>query len=163
MPIAVVSVHPRRSGFVVPRLLAGGYVMALLDLAVAWGYWAPHGVSATRILQGIAAWLLGSAAFSGGGLTAALGLFIYGQLLWGVAMLYEAMARRHPLLRRRPLVHGAVYGAAAYVVIFQLLLPLLFGVQQVAAPLWTAACVLTYATVVGIPCALLARANHVAA
>lgn len=163
MSTATVPISlPRRSA-VVPRLLVAGYGMALLDLAVAWAYWAPHGVSATHVLQSVVAWFIGSRAFSGGVLTAAFGMFVYGQLLWGVAMLYEAIARRHPWLLRRPFVYGPLYGALAYIVIFQLLVPLLFGVRQVAAPLWTTTCLLTYVTVVGIPCALLARAPRVTA
>jgi hypothetical protein len=90
--------------------------------------------------------------------TAVLGVLLYGQLLWGVATLYDALARRYPLLWRRPLACGAVYGIAAYVAIFQLLAPALTGMRPAVAPLWTATCLLAYATVVGIPCALCSRA-----
>jgi hypothetical protein len=160
--IASALSHTRRPGPAVPWLLLGGYTAAVLDLSVAVAYWAPRGVAASRIPQGIASWLLGPAAFSGGMLTAVLGVLLYGQLLWGVATLYEALARRHPLLWRRPLACGAVYGIAAYVAIFQLLAPALTGMRPAVAPLWTATCLLAYATVVGIPCALFSRAARAA-
>jgi hypothetical protein len=167
MPLAAsasasASALTRRRGLAVPWLLIGGYTMAVLDLAVAMAYWVPLGVRPGRIPQSIAAWLLGPAAFSGGALTATLGVLIYGQLLWGVAMLYEAMARRYPLLLRRPLACGALYGMAAYVAIFELLTPWLFGVHPIATPSWVATCLLAYATVVGIPCALFTRAARAA-
>jgi hypothetical protein len=159
MPAFVPVLSPtRRHGPAVPWLLLGGYTAAVLDLSVAMAYWTPRGLAASRIPQGIASWLLGPAAFYGGMLTAVLGVLLYGQLLWGVATLYDALARRHPLLWRRPLVCGAVYGIAAYVAIFHLLVPVLTGMRPVAAPLWTATCLLAYATVVGIPCALCSRA-----
>ena len=160
--IAPVLGHTHRHGPAVPWLLVGGYTAAVLDLSVAAAYWAPRGVAVGRIPQGIASWLLGPAAFSGGVLTAVLGVLLYGQLLWGVATLYDALARRHPLLSKRPLACGAVYGIAAYVAIFQLLVPALTGIRPVVAPFWTATCLLAYATVVGIPCALFSRAARAA-
>jgi hypothetical protein len=156
--IAAAPSLPRRHGLAVPWLLVGGYTAAVLDLSVAVAYWAPHGVAPSRIPQSIAAWVLGPAAFSGGTLTAVFGALLYGQLLWGVASLYHAIARRHPLLLKRPLACGALYGIAAYASIFQLLVPLLCGVRPVVAPYWTATCLLAYATVVGMPCALFSRA-----
>ena len=153
---------PRRRALVVPWLLLGGYVAALLDLSAAAAYWVPRGLPLRRIPQGIASWLLGPAAFSGGAFTAVLGFLLYGQLLWGVATLYDAIARRHPVLLRRPLACGALYGLVAYVAIFQVLAPLLTGARPAAGPAWTGTCLLAYAAVVGIPCALFSRVARAA-
>jgi len=164
MPALVpASALPRRRGLAPPWLLIGGYTMALLDLAVAMAYWVPRGIAPSRIPQSIAAWLLGPAALSGGAPTALFGVLVYGQLLWGVAMLYAALARRHPLLLRRPFVCGALYGMAAYGAIFHLLAPLLFGTHPVTTPSWLLTCLLAYATMIGIPCALFARAAQATA
>ena len=153
---------PRRLVPATPWLLVGGYVAALLDLSAAAAYWMPRGLRASRIPQGIASWLLGPSAFSGGAFTAVLGFLLYGQLLWGVATLYDAIARRHPVLLRRPLACGALYGLAVYGAIFQVLVPLLTGARPAADPAWTGTCLLAYATVVGIPCALFSRAARAA-
>jgi hypothetical protein len=46
----------------------------------------------------------------------------------------------------------------AYLAIFQVLAPLLGSTRAgFDRPLWLALCVVTYATVVGVPCALLSR------
>src|SRR3546814_14089545 len=71
--------------------------------------------------------LLGPAAFSGGIATAALGAFIYGHLMWGVVPLHHAIAGRRPVLLRRPVICGSIYGAVAYFGIFTGLAPLMPG------------------------------------
>lgn len=161
--IASVSTLPERRSVALPWLLIGGYTSAVLDLAAAMAYWAPHGVPLSRIPQSIASWLLGPSAFSGGLLTAVLGTLLYGQLLWGVMSLYHAAARRYRVLLRRPVVCGSLYGVAAYAAIFELMVPLLFGVHPAADPLWKITCVLAYALLIGVPCALFARVAQGAA
>ncbi|MEP6897904.1 MAG: hypothetical protein ABI870_05185 [Rhodanobacter sp.] len=143
----------------IPWLLLGGYTVAALDMLAAIAYWAHDGVSATRILQGPATWVLGASAHAGGIATAFLGAFIYAHLLWGVVALYHVMARRHPLLWRRPFVCGAIYGAIAYGAIFQIMVPLLTRTHPWAgSPQWILTCLAVYMTLVGIPCALFSRA-----
>jgi len=156
--ISSATALARRRRLATPWLLIGGYTTATLDLLAAVAYWAPQGVAPSRIPQSIASWLLGSEAYIGGAFTAVLGAFFYGHLMWGVVLLYHAMARRRPLLLRRPLVCGALYGAAAYVAIFQVLAPLCFGARPVHDAAWTATCLLVYASLVGIPCAFFSRA-----
>jgi hypothetical protein len=142
----------------VPWLLVGGYVVATLDMLVAMAYWGRYGLSPSHILQSIATWLLGPGAYAGGLATAVLGAVLYGHLLWGVVALYRAVARRHPLLLHRPFLCGSVYGVLAYLAIFQVLAPLLSGTRAgFDRPLWLAVCVVTYAILVGIPCALFSR------
>lgn len=158
MPAITSASALARRRLATPWLLIGGYTTATLDLLAAVAYWAPQGVTPSRIPQSIASWLLGPEAYTGGVFTAVLGALLYGQLLWGVVMLYHAIARRHALLLRRPRLCGALYGAAAYVAIFQVLAPLCFGARPVPDPVWTATCLLVYATLVGIPCAFFSRA-----
>lgn len=135
----------------------GGFTVAALDLLAAMAYWAPHGVTPSRILQDIASWLLGPMAFMGGTSTAVLGALLYGQLLWGVIAFYHALAQRYPVMLRHPFRCGAIYGALAYGAIFQVMAPLLTGVRGPLDPEWIVTCVLVYAFLVGIPCALFSR------
>jgi hypothetical protein len=165
MPITLSSptLHSgaRDRARLLPWLLLGGYTVATLDMLSAMAYWAPHGVPASRVLQSIAAWFLGPAAFSGGIATAALGAFIYGHLMWGVVALYHAIARRHPVLLRRPILCGAIYGAIAYFGIFAGLASLLTGKPaSLGDPAWILTCLMVFMTLVGIPCALFSRAAH---
>jgi hypothetical protein len=154
---ATLSIAASRRTLRMPWLLVGGYTVATLDLLAAMAYWAPDGVSATRVLQSIATWILGPAAYTGGLATAVLGAVVYAQVMWGVVALYHAMARRWPVLLRRPVTCGVLYGAVAYVAIFQVMAPLLSGIRPAFDPLWIATCVVVYTTLVGIPCALFAR------
>ena len=150
------ALHPARP---FPWLLLGGYTVATLDMLCAIAYWAPHGLPASRVMQTFATWILGPAALSGGIATAALGAFIYGHLMWGVVALYHAIARRHPVLLRRPILCGSTYGAIAYFGIFAGLSPLLTGrAPNLGEPAWILTCIVVFMTLVGIPCALFSRA-----
>lgn len=155
---AALSVATHRRAIRLPWLLIGGYTVATLDMLAAIAYWAPHGTPAIRILQSIATWILGPAAYAGGATTALLGIVVYAQLMWGVVALYHAIAQRRPVLLRHPLACGAAYGALAYVAIFQVMAPLLSGIHPAFDPAWIATCVVVYTTLVGMPCALFARA-----
>lgn len=154
---ATLSLPTSRRALRMPWLLVGGYTVAALDMLAAMAYWAPDGVSAIRVLQSVATWILGPAAYNGGMATALLGAFVYAQVMWGVVALYRAIARRYPVLLRRPVTCGVLYGAVAYVAIFQVTAPLLSGIRPAFDPLWVATCVVVYTTLVGIPCALFAR------
>jgi len=163
MPITLSSapLHPaaRARQRSLPWLLLGGYTVAALDVLCAIAYWAPQGVGAGRILQTFAAWFLGPAAYSGGVATATLGALVYGHLMWGVVALYHAIARRHPVLLRRPILCGAAYGAVAYFAIFAGLASLFTGKPaSLGEPAWILTCIVVYMTLVGIPCALFSRA-----
>lgn len=149
----------RHSAIPFPWLLLGGYTVAAFDVAAAIAWWTPQGFPASRILQSFAAWVLGPAAYTGGIASALLGAVLYGHLMWGVVVLYDRLARRHPVLLRRPLPCGAMYGAIAYAFIFHLLAPLLSGkAVDYSQAGWIATCVVVFMTLVGIPCALFSRA-----
>jgi hypothetical protein len=146
------------SGRSFPWLLLGGYTVATLDMLCAIAYWAPHGVTAERVLQSIATWVLGHAAVTGGAATALLGAFIYGHLMWGVVRLYHSLARRNPVLLQRPILCGSIYGGIAYFGIFAVLAPLLTGKPLgLGDPAWVLTCIVVFMTLVGIPCALFSR------
>jgi hypothetical protein len=145
-----------------PWLLLGGLAVASLDLAFASAYWMQFGASPTRVLQSIAAWMLGPPAFDGGLRTALLGALSYGLLMWGVVAGYHAASRRWALLRERPVLCGAVYGAMTYVLVLEIAVPLLSAAGPTPRQLdWTLACVVAYVLLVGIPAAQFSRlARH---
>lgn len=136
----------------------GGTAAAMLDLAVAAAYWGARGVAPDRIFQSIAAWLLGPAAFTGGEGTVALGAVLYAGVLSAVMGAYRLLARRLPMLRRRPFGAGAVYGASMYGLTFLVFVPHFSAATPAThAWQWHAVCVAAYVLLVGIPAALLAR------
>src|SRR3546814_15174705 len=78
--------------------------------------------------------------------------------MWGVVALYHAIARRRPVLLRRPILCGAAYGAIAYFGIFAGLASLLTGKPaNLGDPAWILTCLVVFMILVGIPCALFSR------
>ena len=136
-------------------------LIASLDLAFAIAWWAFEGVPPIRIFQSIAGWALGrEAAISGGLATAAFGAALQFCVMLTIAALYFGLSRLDVRLRRQPLRWGALYGAIVYVVQHVVVVPYFSAAAAADASRldWALACVLVYVTLVGIPCALFARA-----
>ena len=139
-------------------VLAGGLVAGTLDMVYACIFWALKAdVPARRILQSVAAGVLGSASFGGGSRTAALGLFLHFFIASTMAVVYYLAARRWPLLWRRPWLSGALYGVLLYFVMNFLVVPLSAAGPGSQDPLWVSLTILVHVVFVGIPCALFAR------
>ena len=91
----------------VKAILLGGLIAGALDISDAFILWGIQGVSPVRILQSIAAGLLGREALQGGLTTAALGAFLHFFMTTMMAAAYYIAARRLPLLVRHAVVCGA--------------------------------------------------------
>jgi hypothetical protein len=139
-------------------LALGGCGLAALDLGFAIAYWALQDVPAMRVLQSIAAWTMGRDAFAGGWSSAWCGAALYALLIVGMVLAYRSASRRYRLLLRRPLLCGALYGVAMYLLVFQVVVPHFSAASIQPEPLdWTLACVSAYVLVIGMPCAKLAQ------
>ena len=147
---------------VVPWVLLEGLSAGTLELAFSSFYWIFHGVSPSRILQVIAGWILGrETALAGGWASVLVGAALHYALMTAMAAGYALAARRLPVLLQQPLRYGALYGACMYGLMFVVLVPLLTGSRPLATlqPLdWQVACFAAYVVLVGIPCAVFARA-----
>ena len=103
-----------------PRLapvVLGGAAAGALDIAYAIVFWwFRNRVPPVRILQSVAAGLLGRPAYAGGLPTAILGLALHFLIALCAAAVFSLAAGSWPLLRRRPLASGAVYGLLVWVV-----------------------------------------------
>lgn len=102
-------------------IVYGGLVAGTVDIGMAaWINWASPEV----ILYAIASGALGAAAFSGGLSTALQGL----GLQWGMSLLIAAIyvfgVRRIRLFQRSWIPGGLLYGAAVYVVMTFVVVPL---------------------------------------
>lgn len=138
-------------------LLYGGLVVALLDILDALVFFGLRGVAPSRILQSIAAGLLGRASFSGGAATVALGAALHLFIATCVVTVYYLASRRLPQLVRRPLVYGPLYGLAVYLVMNFVVIPLSASPRGTPPPEVIANGVLIHLVGVGLPAALFAR------
>ncbi len=77
-----------------------------------------------RLLQGIAAGLLGKPAFTGGMTTALLGLLCHFFIAFVAAAVYFAASRKAPFLMQHSVVSGVLYGIAVYFFMQRAVLPL---------------------------------------
>ncbi len=102
----------------------GGLVVGVLDILDAFVFFGLRGVPPIAIPQSIASGLLGRAAFRGGLPTAALGMLLHFGISFAVVSVYYAATRWLPVLARRPLVFGPLYGLVVYVVMNYVVLPL---------------------------------------
>ena len=157
MTTSTANRRPRPAAFV----LAGGLVAGTLDIVYACTFWAlKAGVPARRILQSVAAGLLGRASFDGGAATAALGLALHFLIATSMSAAYYLVARRWPLLWRRPILCGAAYGLLLYGIMNHIVVPLSAAGPGSKDPLWIALSIAVHVLLIGIPIALFARRAH---
>jgi len=139
-------------------VLTGGAVAGTLDITYACVFWAlKRGVPVQRILQSVAAGLLGEASFAGGGATAALGLVLHYFIALSMAVVYYLVARRWPLLWQRPVLAGAGYGLLLYGTMYYIVVPLSAAGRGSKDPLWIALSIAVHVLLIGIPIALFVR------
>ena len=153
--MTVPLTRPRHPAAVV---LAGGLTAGTFDIVYACTFWAiKRGVPATRVLQSVAAGLLGPAAFDGGAPTAALGLLLHFFIAVTMAFTYYAVATRWRALIERPLVLGAAYGVLLYGIMNYVVVPLSRARPAPVDAVWISLSILVHALLIGVPIALFAR------
>jgi len=141
-------------------LALGTLGVAVADMALAMTYFGLKGVAPLRILQGIAAALLGrETALAGGLASAALGAAIHLVLAALMVTGYWYAARRAPWLASRPLIGGLGWGLFTWAAMKFVLVPLtLIGGRSSSDPLWQGLHLASHLFIVGLPSAMLARA-----
>jgi hypothetical protein len=159
-PASPMSTRPSPSS-ALRVILGGGMLVAALDIALAMGFWhASHGVAPARILQSVAAGLLGKdAASQGGAETAALGALLHLGIAIGMAAVYWCATRTWPSLRRRWIAAGLGFGLVAYLVMTFVVVPLSKAGPSAFWWPWVAASVFAHLCLVGLPLAWLARSR----
>lgn len=135
-------------------ILAGGSIAGTLDILAAFAIGAGFGSAPARVLQGIATGLLGPAAFDGGARTAALGLACHFVIAFSAAGVYFAASRRMPILVRRPLASGALYGVVVYAVMAFVVVPLSNAAPRSTAWSVVLTMIAVHVACVGVPIAL---------
>jgi hypothetical protein len=142
-----------------PRaLLYGTLAVGVLDGADAAVFFGLRGVSPVRVFQAIASGVLGRPAFAGGLGTAALGVTLHFFIAFAIVATYLAASRRIPILVRRPIACGILYGIGVYLMMNLVVVPL--SAAATGLPSWPVILngVLIHMFGVGLPSSLFARA-----
>jgi hypothetical protein len=141
--------------------LLGGLVAGALDIVFAFVFYGPMTLNASpeRILQSVAAGLLGrEAAFAGGLQAAALGTALHFFIATMMALAFVAIARFVPLLTRFAWISGPLYGLLLYVIMTYLVVPMsAAGGRPPPEGIMLYGALFTHAFFVGLPIALIAQ------
>ena len=139
-------------------ILYGGLAVGVLDgLFALVFYGLILGAKPSRIFQSVASGLLGRASYEGGTSTFVLGILLHFVVAFGVAAVFYLASLKLPVLIRRAVVCGLIYGLLAYLVMNYVVVPLsAIGPRPTPLNAFLPAFV-AHAFLVGLPVALLAR------
>jgi hypothetical protein len=140
-----------------PAIAWATLVAGVLDISSAFIFSYPKGVDPIRVLQGVAAGLVGrEAAIKGGLATAGLGLAIHFFIAFVVASVFYVASRKLVFLTRHPVISGLLYGVVVYGFMYWIVMLLAYPVvhPSVSRDL-TAVCVHMF--LIGLPIALIVR------
>lgn len=128
--------------------------LATADLLFACTFWhALYRVPPTRLMQNIAAGLLGKRAFLGGGRSMALGVLLHYAMMGAMVGVYYLASRRTAVLAERPWLYGSLYGAALFVVMNLIVVPLSAAPKAPVVPSWIASSIVVH-VLIGLVIAL---------
>lgn len=148
-----------RSHSAVRAIATGAVIAAILDaiFAVIAYVFVLRAFSVIGVLQYIASGLLGMASFSGGLLTAGLGVTVHFFLAFAFAALYYLASRRYSVLRVQAVPFGIAYGAAIWLFMDLIVLPLTGTPKSPFNGALFAGFLFDHALFVGLPIALCVR------
>jgi hypothetical protein len=151
-----MSVEQRKSPFAI--LATGAAVIGSLDIAYAIIFSAFRGFGPMRVLQSVAAGLLGRASFDGGLPTAALGLALHYSIATTLLIVYWLASRYMTILTKHPICCGAIYGLAVYFFMNYVVIPLSHANRPRFSIVLFICNLLVHAFLIGVPAALFSRA-----
>ena len=123
-PVTAVAVGPAQRSSSWLGLVWGGLTAGTMDITAALVVYGHYGLTPIRLLQGIAAGLLGPRAFEGGLSTALLGLFCHFVIAFGAATVFFLASRSLAFLVRHAVLSGVLYGVAVYFFMNRIVVPL---------------------------------------
>ena len=154
-----VTSHGRPRAF--DTIVYGGLAVGVLDISYAFVFYGiRNGAKPMRILQSVAAGVLGREVSRAGGMkTALLGLFLHFLNAFIIATIFYVASLVLPMLIRHAVISGLLYGVAAYFVMNYIVIPLsAIGPSTSPVP-WGSLLpsVIAHAVFVGLPIALFAK------
>jgi hypothetical protein len=115
-------------------VVLGGLTAGVLDILDAFAVATLNGGSPVRVLHAIASGIFGRAAYEGGMAAAVLGLILHFGIALGAAATFFVATRQWPMLLRRPIVSGLVFGLAVWAFMYAIVLPITFRRLPTLAP-----------------------------
>jgi hypothetical protein len=112
------------SGNATRAIAMAGLACGVLDILAALVVYGSMGLKPLRLLQGIAAGVLGAKSFQGGLSTALLGLALHFVIAFGAATAYFLASRSMRVLVEQAALFGALYGIAVYFFMNRIVVPL---------------------------------------
>ena len=158
--VASVSATSGTGSRALKAILTGGLIAGAFDITYACVVWAFRGISPIRVGQSVAAGLLGrDASFAGGVPTGLLGFVLHFSMALIMAAVYYAAATRIPLLVKRAVWCGPIYGLGIYLTMNYVVMPLsAIGRQGGSGPLYLVIPeILVHMFLVGMTIALATR------
>ena len=136
----------------------GGFACGVLDITQAMvAFYLQAGAKPVRVLQSVAAGLLGRDSFQGGMKTAALGAFLHFFIAFSWAAIYYLASRRIIFMVDSPIIAGLLYGEFVWLMMTFLVVPL----SRTHRGPFTAASIITgpigHLFLVGLPIALAVK------
>ena len=116
-------------------IVFGGLTAGALDILDAFGVSLINGNAPVRVLHAIASGVLGRSAYQGGARAAALGLALHFLIAFGAATVYFLASLRLPIVVRRPVVCGVLFGLMVWAFMYYGVLPITFG-RPNTLPAW---------------------------
>ncbi|MDB6093335.1 MAG: hypothetical protein JWM32_897 [Verrucomicrobia bacterium] len=112
-------------------ILWGGCIAGTLDITAACiDSWINFNVPPMRLLQVVAAALLGPASLTGGIFTAILGLVMHFSVAFTFTAIFYQLSRSFPVLLKWALPAGLVYGAVIFIVMYRGTIPLTIALRS---------------------------------
>ena len=139
-----------------PAIAWATLIAGVLDISSAFLLSYPN-VGPIRVLQGVAAGLVGrESAINGGLATAGLGLAIHFFIAFVVATVFYVASRKLVFLTQHPVISGLLYGVVVYGFMYWIVMPLAYPVVHPSVSRdVTAVCVHMF--LIGLPIALIVR------
>jgi len=145
-------------------IVFGGLAAGILDISDAFIATAINGGTPVRVLHAIASGVLGRGAYQGGAAAATLGLALHFLIAFSAASAFFLISRVFPIVLRRAVFSGIVFGLAVWAFMYYAVLPITFNRANVL-PAWPLLInqLAIHAFGVGLPIALFARRSTRAA
>jgi hypothetical protein len=120
---AVRNVPPGPRG-AVPVILQAGFIAGTLDITDNLIFNHYRGITPTMVFQYIASGLIGMKAFRGGVASTILGVALHYTIAFLWTILFYLASRTFAIFTRRPVIVGLLYGAAVYLFMNLIVVPL---------------------------------------
>ena len=139
-------------------IVYGGVCVGILDGLAATINAGIKGVSPDKVFHYIASGLIGrDASYNGGAATIVLGILLHFVIAFGVVTVFVLLSRSFPILLRRAVLVGMVYGIAVYFAMAYLIVPLSAVARSPFSFSGMITGIVIHMFCVGLPTALIVR------